>query len=264
VLRTLMPGSLFWLGACLAGAMVVVPVAGNLWLFRGKYRVYAPALRFVKVEHARGLIQIGVQFFVLQLAGLVLFTSANVIIAQLYGPADVTQYNIAYKYFGLPSMAFAIILTPLWSAYTEAFARNDIAWIERTFHRLKQIFLWFALLVVLMVVCADQVYAIWIGPAVQIPLSLSAAMGAYVLLVAWSSIFSYFVNGTGKIRLQLLVAVLMSVLMIPLALFLAGTGGMRTTGVVLAICLVLLPGAVLWPIQTRKLLSGRATGVWTQ
>jgi len=258
------PGSLFWLGVCLAGAMVLVPLAGNIWLFRGKYREFAPSFRFVRVEHARGLIHLGAQFFILQLAGLVIFTSANIIITQLFGPEEVTQYNIAYKYFGVPAMAFAMLLMPFWSAYTDAFARGDIAWIRMTFRRLKQAFILLAVGVVLMVVLADHAYALWIGHAVHIPLSLSAAMGAYVLIVAWSSIFSYFINGTGKIRLQLLVAVLMSIAMIPLALLLAGEGGLHTTGVVLAICLVLLPGAILWPIQTGKLLSGRATGIWTQ
>jgi len=264
VLTKAVPGSLFWLGVCITAAMVIVPVVGNIWLFRGKYRAFAPSLRFVKVEHARGLIHIGVQFFVLQLAGLVLFTSSNIIITQLFGPEEVTQYNIAYKYFGVPSLGFAVLLTPFWSAYTEAFARGDIAWIQMTFRRLKQMFALLAIAVVIMVLCADYAYALWIGHAVHIPWTLSAAMGAYVLIVAWSSIFSYFINGTGKIRLQLLVAVVMSVVMIPLALLLAGGGGLRATGVVLAICLVLLPGAILWPIQTRKLLSGRATGVWTQ
>ena len=264
VLTYSIPGSLFWLGVCMAGGMVLVPLAGNIWLFRGKYREFAPSFRFVRVEHARGLIHLGAQFFILQLAGLVIFTSANIIITQLFGPEEVTQYNIAYKYLGVPAMAFAMLLMPFWSAYTDAFARGDIAWIQMTFRRLKQAFILLTVGVVLMVALADYAYALWIGHAVHIPLSLTAAMGAYVLIVAWSSIFSYFVNGTGKIRLQLLVAVLMSIAMIPLALLLAGKGGLHTTGVVLAICLVLLPGAILWPIQTGKLLSGRATGIWTQ
>jgi len=264
VLTAAVPGSLFWLGVCLAGAMVLVPLIGNIWLFRGRYREFAPSLRHVRVDHARGLIHLGVQFFVLQLGGLVIFTSANIIITQLFGPEQVTQYNIAYKYFGVPAMAFGMLLMPFWSAYTDAFARGDIAWIRMTLRRLKQMFVWLTLGVAIMLLCADQAYAIWIGHAVSIPFSLSAAMALYVLIVAWSSIFAYFINGTGKIRLQLLVAVGGSLVMIPLALLIAGEGGLRTAGVVLAICLVLLPGAILWPIQTRKLLSGRATGIWSQ
>jgi O-antigen/teichoic acid export membrane protein len=264
VLTHVLPGSLLWLGGSLATAMVIVPLAGNLILFRTKYREFAPSFRFVNVAHARGLMQIGAQFFVLQLAGMVLFTSSNILITQLFGPAEVTQYNIAYKYFGIPSMVFTILLTPFWSAYTEAFARADYGWIERSFKRLKQILILFTIGVVIMVFFADRFYDLWLRRHVNIPFSLSAAMGAYVVIVAWSSIFSYFINGTGKIRLQLFVAVLISAAMIPLALLLAGPGGLRTTGVVLALCTVLLPGAVLWPIQSRKLLSGRAHGIWTK
>lgn len=258
------PGSLFWLGVCLAGAMVLVPLVGNIWLFRGKYRAFAPSFRYVRVEHARGLIRLGVQFFVLQLAGLVIFTSANIIITQLFGPEEVTQYNIAYKYFGVPAMAFAVLLTPFWSAYTDAFARGDIPWIRMTFRRLKQMFLLLTVAVALMVLFADTAYALWIGHAVHIPLGLSAAMGVYVLIVAWSSIFSYFINGTGKIRMQLLVAVLMSLAMIPLALFLARQTGLGSAGVVLATCIVLVPGTVLAVVQCRKLLNGDAAGIWAQ
>lgn len=264
VLTHVLPGSLLWLGGSLAAAMVIVPLAGNLILFRTKYREFAPSFRHVNVAHARGLMQIGAQFFVLQLAGLIMFTSSNILITQLFGPAEVTQYNIAFKYFGIPSMAFTILLTPFWSAYTEAFARGDFGWIERSFKRLKQLLVIFTIGVVLMVLLANQVYDLWLGRHVSIPLSLSAAMGAYVVIVAWSSIFSYFINGAGKIRLQLFVAVLCSLAMIPIALLLADLEGLRTTGVVLALCISLLPGAILWPIQTRKLLSGRAHGIWTQ
>lgn len=259
-----LPGSLFWLGTALAAAMVAVPLAANLVLFRGRYRDVAPSLRHVDRTHARGLMSIGLQFFVLQIAGLVLFTSSNLIITQMFGPEEVTKYNIAYKYFGFAAMAFTILLTPFWSAYTEAFARGDHGWIERSFRRLKQILVLFTIGVALMVLFAGQAYDLWLRRHIDIPLSLSASMGAYVVIVAWSSIFSYFINGTGKIRLQLIVAVLIAMAMIPLALLLAGPGGLGTTGVVLALCLVLLPGAILWPIQTRKLLTGRAHGIWTQ
>ena len=260
MLTWFLPGSLFWLGTSLATAMVIVPLVGNIVLFRGKYRDMAPSWKSVNLTHARELMSIGLQFFVLQIAGLILFTSSNIIITQLFGPEEVTKYNIAFKYFGFPSMAFMILLTPFWSAY----ARGDHAWIERSFRTLKRMLGLFTIAVAIMLVLADTAYDIWLRRHVDIPFSLSAAMALYVVIVAWSSIFSYFINGTGKIRLQLYVVVVVSLIMIPLALLLAGFGGLRTTGVVLALCIVLFPGAVLWPIQARKLLSGRAQGIWTQ
>lgn len=258
------PGSLFWLGTCTSGAMALVPLAANIIYFRGRYKDFAPALRYVNVAHARELMHIGIQFFALQLVGLVLFTSSNVVITQLFGPSDVTEYNIAYRYFGIPAMVFTIVLTPMWSAYTEAYVRRDIAWITMTFRKLQRLFLALVLAVAVMVAIADWVYAIWVGTSVHVPFVLSLFMALYVLVIAWNNIFSYFLSGTGKIRLQLLVSAVICVFVIPLALWLARMWELRSAGVVLATCVVLLPGSVLWPIQTAKIIAGRAKGLWAR
>lgn len=42
----------------------------------------------------------------------------------------MAEYNIAYKYIGLIEMAFMIIMTPFWSAATDAYARKDYQWIK--------------------------------------------------------------------------------------------------------------------------------------
>ena len=87
VLTNVLPGSLFWLGACMSGAMVLVPIVGNVWLFRGRYREFSPRCA-TSMRSRAWLMHIGVQFFFLQIAGLVLFTGSNLIIAQLFGPKE--------------------------------------------------------------------------------------------------------------------------------------------------------------------------------
>ncbi len=258
------PGSLFWLGTCSSGAMALVPLAANIVHFRGRYKDFAPAFRYVNIAHARELMQMGIQFFALQLVGTFLFASSNVVITQLFGPSEVTEYNIANKYFGVPAMVFAIILTPLWSAYTDAYVRGDIPWITMTFKKLRRLFLVLVLVVAVMVACADWVYTIWVGATVRVPFALSLFTAFYVLVIAWNNIFSYFLAGTGKIRLQLLVSAMICIFVIPLVLLLARVSELRSAAVVLATCLVLIPGSVLWPIQTAKIISGRATGLWAR
>jgi O-antigen/teichoic acid export membrane protein len=264
LLRAHVPSSLFWLGTCAAAATVVVPLAASFLLFRGRYRALRPQWRAVNFQRMRELIRIGVQFFALQLFGLMIFAGSNLIITQLFGPAAVTPFSVAYKYFGLPLMAFTILLTPFWSAYTEAYHTGDIAWIRMTFRRLRQSFYILALVVLIMVLVADRVYTLWVGPEVQVPFALSALLGAYVLLAAWSTIYAYFINGTGFIRLQMITAGVMCVVLVPLAWFFGKGLEMQTAGVVLAMCIVHSSGAILWPIQTAKILRGRAAGIWAR
>lgn len=257
-------GSLFWLGFSVSFITAIVPLVANFWYFNRKYRRYRPSRAYVNMRYARELVGLGIQFFILQLAGILVFASSNIIIAQVAGPSEVTPFNIAFKYYGVASMAFLMVLTPFWSAYTDAFVRGDNDWITRTNRRLKQVWVLLLVGVVVMTALAGRAYSLWVGDKVQVPFALSALMGLYVLIVAWSNIFAYFINGTGKIRLQIWAAVGVSILNVGLAILLAGRLSLGGTGVVLASCIALLPGCFIWPIQMKKLVSGTADGIWAK
>src|SRR6267378_2539287 len=251
ILTKSVQGSLFWLGFVVSLNITIVPLAANFWFFKGKYRKFMPSFRYVKIEYGRELVNLGVQFFIIQMAGVFIFSSSNIIITQFFGPSEVTPFNIAYKYYGVASMAFLMILTPFWTAYTDAYVKGDNEWIERTNKKLIKFWLVMAAVVVLMTVSADRVYSFWVGTSVHIPFSLSVSMGLYVLIIAWSNIFAYFINSTGKLRLQVWVAISVAVVNIVLSIILARNLGLKGTGVVLATCIALLPGCFLWPIQMK-------------
>src|SRR5439155_864609 len=136
-LTRLTTGSLFWLGIILSGLSALVPLLFNFWFFSHEYRRFAPSFSYVKVGYARELVTLGLKFFILSMTGLVTFSTSNIIITQMFGPAEVTPYNIAFKYYGTASTAFTILLTPLWSAYTEAFVRGDTGWVMRTIRKMR-------------------------------------------------------------------------------------------------------------------------------
>jgi O-antigen/teichoic acid export membrane protein len=255
--------SLFWVGSSISIITAVVPLTANIWYFRRKYVKYLPSLKYVKVEYARELMGLGIKFFIIQMAGIFIFASSNIIITQFFGPAEVTPYNIAFKYYGAAAQAFLMIITPFWSAYTDAYTRGDTGWIIRTNKKLRQIWGWQVAAVVVMTLASPYVYRLWVGESVRIPWLLSMFMGAYVLIVAWSNIFAYFINSTGKLRLQLWVAVGVAVVNIALSVLLARNLGLGSTGVVLATCLALLPGCFAWPVQMKKLLAGETGTIWT-
>jgi hypothetical protein len=87
-------------------------------------------------------------------------------------------------------------------------------------------------------------------------------MGAYVLISIWCNIFVNFINGTGKIQLQVIAAIAVGVLNIPLAIFFSQYCQLGIAGVILAPCVCLLPLCFVWPMQVKRILSGNATGIW--
>ena len=115
---------------------------------------------------------------------------------------------------------------------------------------------------VIMLLCSDFVYRVWVGNDIKIPFTMSLVMAAYIIINAWNGIYSQFLNGVGKVRLQLLLAVIGSAINIPLAISLAKNTGLY--GVILATTIISVASAIVTPIQCKKIIDNKATGIWAK
>jgi O-antigen/teichoic acid export membrane protein len=264
IIVNLTKNSLLLLGSVLGFSTAIVPVVVSFWFFRNRYRPVAPALSSFKRIHVGQLLNLGVKFFFLQMGSLLVFSTSNIIITQIFSPSDVVPYNIAFKYFSIASMAFAILLTPFWSAYTEAYIRNDIPWITRSLITLKWMWCLLVLLVGVMILGSAYFYELWVGKEVHIPSLVSISIAFYILEVAWCNIFVTFINGTGKVQLQLWASAFVSIMTIPLSIIMARSLNIGIVGIVLAPCITILPWCIVWPIQVKKILLKTAHGIWNR
>jgi len=253
-------GSLINLALSLGFTPVMVLTASSIWFYTHDYKKYAPSIRYVKFSYARELMGLGLKFFIIQIATVVLYETSNLIIAQLFGPAQVTPYNVAYKYFGIIPMVMGIFMTPFWSAFTEAWVKQDIAWIKATMKKLQLLWVILTLVTLLMLLLSNIVYRFWVGSEILISINISLAMASYVIINAWNGIYSQFVNGVGKIKLQLYIALAGTVINIPLAIFLGKQIGI--SGVVLSTTIISILGAITSPIQYNKIINNKDRGIW--
>ena len=255
-------GNLIYLGAVLGLTPIVVLLASSIWFYSHKYKEFAPSIKFIKFEYARDLMTLGVKFFLLQIAGIVLYQTSNIIIAQLFGAAEVTPYNIAYKYFGIIPMIMGIVSLPFWSAYTEAWIKNDIAWIKNSLKKLRLIWGILSIITLIMLVLSNFVYGLWVGKEIIIPFTVSIVLAIYVIMFAWTNIYSLFLNGAGKIKLQIYISVLSMLLNIPMAIYLGKKMGIA--GIVLSTVILCSVNMVIEPIQVNKLINNKAKGIWNK
>lgn len=255
-------GSLLWLSIGVSAANLIAPLVATIWYFSSDYKHLIPSWKYVKLNGAKDLMGLGFMFFIMQFAALILFSTDSFIIDQLYGPEEVTPYNLSYKYFSIITMGFTIITTPFWTAYTDAFHKNDFAWIKRITRKLTIIWGLSIFGVIGMLIFSDVFYKLWIGDQIKIPFLLSASMAVWVLISAWTSIFGNFLSGVGKIRLSLYHSFAMIVINIPLSIFLAKYLNLGSAGVIIGTCICVLPQVFLHPIQYKKIISNTATGVW--
>jgi len=209
-------------------------------------------------------LTLGFRFFLIQIASLIIFATDNLIITQIFTPADVTIYNIAFKYFYILSLVFGVILTPFWSAYTEAYTKGEFGWIKKVNAKLIKIWLIFIAIVFLMLLIAPTAYRIWVGSEIIIPEVLSILMAIFAIVTMWNNIFAYFLNGIGKIQLQLYNSVFVGILNIPLSIFFATYMNLGVSGVILATITCLFPSAIWAPLQYKKIINQTAIGIWNK
>ena len=150
-------------------------------------------------------------------------------------------------------MGFMIIVSPFWSAITEAWAKQDIAWINSIMNKLMKLWLVIVASGIIMLVFSKFVFKTWIGNDFAIPASISILTLSWILLNAWNGIFSQFLNGVGKLQLQLVFGISTALINVPLAIILGKRIGI--SGVLLANVILSFIGAWVYPQQYKKIIS---------
>lgn len=254
--------SLTLFGLVSSGIPVLVFFIASIILFGGYFRNISPSLKYVNLEYSSSLVKLGMQFFVIQISSLIVFTSGNIIITQLYGPKSVVTYNIAYKYFYMVPLVFNVVLAPFWSAFTEAYVKKEYNWIKNSVKKLIIIWAMLSIVTIVMLIFSEFIYEQWVGSQIKVPFILSLTISAFVMIANWNNIFGTFINGVGKVRIQLYYSIFAAVLNIPLSIFLSRHLGIGVTGVMLSTNICLIFGSFLFPIQYYKLVRDKAKGIW--
>lgn len=255
-------GNLTYLAFVFSGIPIIVLIMFSIWFYSTKYKNYKPSIKLVRFSFIKPLLGLGGKFFIITMSSLVIFQLMNIIISRLEGPDVVTEYNIAYKYFNVLFMVAIIILTPFWSAFTDAFSKKDYVWMKNTMHKLEKLWLLCIPLNILMVVCADFFYNYWIGDSVSISLSMNIAVSLFMLCQTLGGVYMYLINGIGKVRLQLLIYLFFSIFSFPTMYYMCQLYGIQ--GLLLVPTFVYIVQAIVSRIQLIKIISERQKGIWDE
>jgi O-antigen/teichoic acid export membrane protein len=254
--------SLIYLGTIICSSPIIIFIASSIWLFKGKYKEYAPSFKFIDYKKAKEILNVGFKFFIIQIAVILLYQTNYLIIAHVLNPAMVTQYNIAFRYLSVPLMLFSIFISPFWSAYTDAWVKKDLRWINSAMKKHVVLWLFSLVIVILMVYCSSWIYRLWIGEIVVVSINVTILVGISMLINMWNSIFSSFLNGVGKIKMQIIISITSAIINIPLAIILGALIGIE--GILIANITVLIFSSILYPIQFKKLIQNKAQGLWNK
>jgi len=262
--------SLILFGTAKSITFAVIPVIIGIWAFRGELKQYAPSFKKMKKGHLKALLSIGAMYFFIRIAMLVIYETNTILITILLDVSMVPVYDFPYKYFSILAMFFSIITNQLWGAYIEAYEKKDFEWINNIVANLMKAWLGTVALGIVMVAFSDTFYYYWINvwqeqeKVIDFPKSVSIFICISICFSNFINVFNLVLNGTSKIRLQTIGIISAAILNIPLSIFFSQTLEMGLNGVILGTIVSLIPNAILSPIQVRKILAQKDTGIWSQ
>ena len=256
-------GSLIKLGIALCLSPLLVLIGANLFFFKGVFKKYRPKFSKINFSYAKGLFNLGIIFFIIQVAGIIQYQTANIIIAQNFGTSDVTNYNIVYKYFGMLNMVFVIFLTPFWSASTEAYLKKDIQWIKNAIKKYNRLNLLLLAVGCIMLIFSETVYRLWLGKGtVIIGFNLSLWGFIFFNVSMFGGKYSSFLNGINALRIQFLSSLISPLIYVAIALLLIKYYQIGVHALFIAAIFANFNGFILGPLQYHMVINKNKKGIW--
>jgi O-antigen/teichoic acid export membrane protein len=235
------------------GTPVLVLIITNLYYFNSIYKKYSPSISTIDLKMSKGLLNVGLEFFFIQISFILLYQSNSFVIAHLLGPIEVAYYNIAFTYFNFIMLLFSIVVTPFWSAFTEAWNKNDLYWIKETIKKLNIFWLSLIILSVMMILASRVFFKIWLSNDIDVNFLVSSLICVWLLITAWNGIYTQFLSGVSKLRSQLYITVITAIFNIPLSFFLGNYWGLE--GILLSNIFLSLFGFIIYPLEYKKIIK---------
>lgn len=250
--------SLLFIGLLNAIISPLILCIVSIYLFLTRYKYLRPSRKLIEFATIKEILAIGIKFFILQVITLILFSVNNVLILHLDSSEAVVEYSIAYRYIDVLAILFTIFITPVWSASTDAYFKSDFIWIRKIVRKMLIISILIILGGTIMIVFSEQVFKIWLGDEV-----INVNMITLVLVLVFVGFrmlyqsFGYIINGTGKLKAQMVITAISAFLYIPLAIFLGKIFGLYGILIVSALAQVV---NFLWSQMQYKHIINKTGG----
>jgi O-antigen/teichoic acid export membrane protein len=253
-------GDILKLGIIFSSAPLLIFLIASIWLF-SKYSYLTPSIRHFKLSLVRDLYSLGLKFFFIQISMILLFQTTNILIIRFFGPTEVVQYSVAYNLFSMITIAFSTISAPYWAAYTNAWTLGDIGWIKDTNKKLMKIWIFIVSFAFLVLVFSERIYFLWLRRDLHIPFSLSLAVYIYMCIFSFTGIYNMFINGIGKVQLQIISLGISTILFFPILFLFIKVFGWGLISFPIALMVISNYSLIIAPMQYRALINGTAKGI---
>lgn len=254
VLNNICKGSLIAL-AILFGSTTSIVYIGNIIFLIRKGPYFMPSVKMFDVSMTNEICGIGVQFFIIQIMGLLLFTVDNLLITHYLGAIEATPFSIANKVFNTLFSAFAAFIVPYWARTAAAINNKEYNWIKQSIRKVLYVGCFFIGCYIIMGIIFKPVVKIWLQKELTFQPGLILVMVIFYSIYTLLGVECQFINGTGMIKTQLIVYIIIGLLNIPLSIIMGVHLGLGSVGIRIATTLLVLFAVIVLYFDLKRIVN---------
>lgn len=187
-------------------------------VFYGKLKMCRPSLKYYDKNIAISICSLGSQFFIIQLILLIINSSNEFLISNIYGPSYVVEYQVYYKLFYLIVTLFSLVTNPVWSNITIAKNNKDYKRILKIRKLLKIMASFASIGVLFMIFIFQFIMKIWLADnSIEYNFIYGIIFAMFCILMIFVLSETAIANGISRLKSQLYVLGLGALIKFPLS-----------------------------------------------
>jgi O-antigen/teichoic acid export membrane protein len=215
------------------GGVVFVNALTLVWISRNYFRAHGRLPEKFSVAQIRDMMREGGGFLILQLAGLMVFSTDNFVLSHYLGPDSVTPYSVTMRFTGYAAALQSLATSTIWATYAEAWARGDVRWIAKIYAQITRLTICVTgSACIAIAIFGRALIGYWAGMVARPPENLLIAMSIWTFIYAFSINQATVLGASGRIRIQIIASVITAFANLSLAILLVRRWG--SVGVIAA------------------------------
>lgn len=161
-------------------------------------------IKYVSFEKSKNVLNIGGKFFAIQILLMLILSTNEFLISWMYDSKFVVDYQIYSKWFLLIITIFSMLSQPMWASISNAYAQNDMYWINSIFIKYNKIANYLILLTIILVLLFQKIVDLWLSDdSIEIEFTPLITFFLIVSSILKINVSTTIANSFNKLNVQL-------------------------------------------------------------
>jgi len=242
--------------ACVYALAINIPLIVVTFIaFTYSFREARPSPRLYEKKLMKSITSLGLGFFVIQIAQLIISSTDSWIITSLYTPDDVVAYQVYYRFFSIALTVYALFSQTVWSSVTKYIAEKNGERIKG----LNRMLYMFAIIggccCLILALFFKALVAQWMGDVyTNVSVSTAILFALWMTMQMFVNASTALANGASKLKCQAIFVPVAGVLKIILVMILSNIG-MDWNAVLVSSAICLIPLLIAQSIDNMKTIQ---------